>query len=148
MARVVVTTAVVYSPAMPESGASQVFRIEQGPVTGLLRFRNDAGDRRRFLDIAQYQGPELPAVLTNPVIEALGDPGRAARSWRIRCVEGRFEFQALAVEQIEECQDLYEALHRSFRLSTSDRLAVRVLLRLLRLPGGAGLLRRWHAHRH
>lgn len=132
---------------MPESGESQVFRIEQGPVTGLLRFRNDAGDRRRSLVIARYQGPALPATLTEPVVEALGAPGLATRSWRISCTEGQFEFQAHAVEQLEECPALYEPLHQTFRLSTSDRVAVKVLLWLLRLPGGAELLRRWHAHR-
>ena len=148
MAAVVGMAAAVYSPAMPESGESQVFRIEPGRAAGPLRFRNDAGDRRRFIDIARYQGPALPAALTDPVVEALRDPDRAPRSWRISCAEGRFEFRALAVEQLEECPALYEPLHRPFRLGTSDRLAVRVLLWLLRLPGGAGLLRRWHAHRH
>jgi hypothetical protein len=132
---------------MPGTGESKVYRIEQGRGEGTLRYRNDAGDRRRFLDIARYQGPELPAALTDPVVETLGDPDRAPRSWCIRCAEGRFEFRALAVEQIEECQALYEPLHRPFRLSRSDRLAVRILLWLLRLPGGAALLRRWHAHR-
>jgi hypothetical protein len=132
---------------MPGIGEPQVYRIGQGRGEGTLRFRNDAGDRRRFLDIARYQGPELPAALTDPVVETLGDSDRAPRSWRIRCAEGRFEFRALAVEQIEECPALYEPLHRPFRLSTSDRLAVRILLWLLRLPGGAALLRRWHAHR-
>ena len=132
---------------MPESNELQIYRVESSQASGPLRFRNDAGDRRRLLDIARYQGPELPAALTNPVVEGLGDSDRTPRSWRISCAEGRFEFQALAVETIEECPALYEPLHRPFRLSTADRLAVRVLLWLLRLPGGAGLLRRWHAHR-
>jgi hypothetical protein len=100
-----------------------------------------------LLDIVRYQGAPLPAVLTDPLVEVLGDSGPAPRSWRISCGEGRFEFRALAVEQIEECPALYEPLHRPFRLSTADRLAVKALLWLLRLPGGAALLRRWHAHR-
>jgi hypothetical protein len=133
---------------MPESGESKVYRIEpgRGPA-GRLLFRNEAGDRRRSLVIARYQGPELPTALTDPVVEALDDIDRTPRSWRITCAEGRFEFQALAVEQLEECPALYEPLHQAFRLSTSDRLAVRVLLWLLRLPGGTALLRRWHAQR-
>ena len=139
--------AAVYSPAMSESGESQVFRIEPGRATGPLRLRSDAGDRRRFMDIARDQGPVFPAALTDPVVESLDDPDRAPRSWRINCAEGRFEFRALAVEQLEECPALYESLHRPFRLSTPDRLALRVLFWLLRLPVGAGLLRRWHAHR-
>ena len=140
--------AVVYSPAMPESGESHVYRREPGHPADPLRYRNDADNRRRLLVIAQYQGPELPKALTNPVVDAVGNPDQALHSWRIRCTEGRFEFRAFAVEQLEECPALYEPLHRPFRLSASDRLAVRVLLWLLRIPGGAALLRRWHAHRH
>jgi hypothetical protein len=133
---------------MPESSESQVYRIESGRPADPLRYRNDVGNRRRILVIARYQGPELPKALTNPVVDVVGDPDQAPRNWRIRCTEGRFEFRALAVEQLEECPALYEPLHRPFRLGTSDRLAVRVLLWLLRIPGGAALLRRWHAHRH
>lgn len=43
--------------------------------------------------------------------------------------------------------DLYAEMHRPFALGRGERLAARVLLALLRLPGGAGLLRRWHARR-
>ena len=148
LATVVVTAAAVYSPAMPEADGPQVYRMQSDRSTGPLRFRSDSGDHRRMLVIAHYQGPELPATLTGPIVEAVGDPDRAPRGWRITCAEGRYEFRAHAVEQLEECPALYEPLHRPFRLSTSDRLAVRVLLWLLRLPGGAALLRRWHAHRH
>jgi len=133
---------------MSESGESQVYRIESGRPADPLRYRNAAGYRRRLLVIARYQGPELPEALTNPVVDAVGERDQASRSWRIRCTEGRFEFRALAVEQLEEIPALYEPLHQAFRLSTSDRLAVRALLWLLRIPGGAALLRRWHAHRH
>ena len=133
---------------MPESSESQVYRIESGRPADPLRYRNDAGNRRCLLVIARYQGPKLPKTLTNPVVDAVGDPDQASRNWRIRCTEGRFEFRALGVEQLEECPALYEPLHRPFRLSTADRLALRALLWLLRLPGGAALLRRWHAHRH
>jgi len=44
-------------------------------------------------------------------------------------------------------QDLFAELHRPFALGRGERLAARALLVLLRLPGGAGLLRRWHARR-
>lgn len=43
--------------------------------------------------------------------------------------------------------DLYAELHRPFALGRGERLAARVLFALLRLPGGARLLRRWHASR-
>ena len=138
----------VYSPAMPDAGKPPIYRMQLGSSKGPLRFRNDAGDHRRTLVIARYQGPELPATLTGPAVEAAGDSGRMPQGWRLTCAEGRYEFRAQAVELLDECPSLYEPLHRSFRLSRSDRLAVRALLWLLRLPGGAGLLRRWHAHRH
>jgi hypothetical protein len=133
---------------MPERGKPAVYRMQSGSATGPLRFRSDAGERRRTLLIARFQGPQLPATLTDPVIEWIGDASRMPQGWRLTSAEGRFEFRAHAVEQMDEWPSLYEPLHRSFRLSASDRLAVRVLLWLLRLPGGAALLRRWHAHRH
>jgi hypothetical protein len=49
--------------------------------------------------------------------------------------------------RIVERPDLFQELHQPFALSRGERLAVRVLLLLLRLPGGAVLLRRWHAGR-
>ena len=49
--------------------------------------------------------------------------------------------------QIIARPELYAELHRPFALGLGERLAARVLLALLRLPGGAGLLRRWHANR-
>jgi hypothetical protein len=132
---------------MPESRKSHLYRIEPGRPAEPLRYRSDAGNRRRLLVIARYQGPELPGTLTEPVVDTIGNPGQTPQSWRISCVEGRFEFRAFAVEQLEEFPALYEPVHRSFRLSAWDHLAVRVLLWLLRLPGGAALLRRWHVHR-
>ena len=133
---------------MPKAGKPALYRMQSGSSRGPLRFCNDAGDRRRTLIIVHYQGPQLPATLTGPAIERLGAAGRLPQGWRMNCAEGQFEFRALAFEQLDECPSLYEPLHRAFRLSGSDRLAVRVLLWLLRLPGGAALLRRWHAHRH
>ncbi len=133
---------------MPESSESAVYRLASSRAAGQLHYRSDSGGGRRILDIARYQGPALPALLSSPVVERSGDPGMTPGSWRITCAEGQFEFTALAVAVMEEQPALYEALHRPFSLSTADRLAVRVLLWILRLPGGAGLLRRWQAHRH
>jgi len=146
---VVVLAAAVYSPAMPETTKGQVYCVDPacGPA-GRLVLRAEAGHRTQYLVIAQYQGPKLPTALTDPVVESYGAANQLPGSWCLSCAEGRFDFQALAVDQLEECPALYEPLHRPYRLSTSDRLAVRVLLWLLRLPGGAAWLRRWHAHRH
>jgi hypothetical protein len=49
--------------------------------------------------------------------------------------------------QIVERPELFALLHRPFELARGERLAARMLLALLRLPGGAGLLLRWHARR-
>jgi hypothetical protein len=49
--------------------------------------------------------------------------------------------------QIVERPGLYATLHQPFELGRGERIAARVLLALLRLPGGAGLLLRWHARR-
>jgi hypothetical protein len=48
---------------------------------------------------------------------------------------------------VVERPGLYAALHQPFALGRGERMAARVLLALLRLPGGAGLLLRWHARR-
>ena len=56
--------------------------------------------------------------------------------------DGPNEFRVVATRP-----DLYEKLHRPFALGAGDRLAARALLALLRLPGGARLLRAWHARR-
>jgi hypothetical protein len=144
---VVVTVRSVYSPAVPASSAARVFRIlDRGPA-GRLVLRADAEDRGYYLVIARYEGPDLPALLTNPVIEAVDGTGQSQPAWRLTSVEGRFEFRAQAVDRLEERPALYEPLHQPFVLRGVDRAAVRVLLWLLRLPGGARLLRSWHARR-
>jgi hypothetical protein len=42
---------------------------------------------------------------------------------------------------------LFDGLHRPFMLGRGERIAARVLLALLRLPGGTKLMRAWHARR-
>jgi hypothetical protein len=54
---------------------------------------------------------------------------------------------ARAVEHVALRPSLFRELHRPFALGAGERLAARVLLALLRLPGGAKLLRAWHARR-
>ncbi len=49
--------------------------------------------------------------------------------------------------QIVERPELFATLHQPFALGRGERMAARVLLALLRLPGGGGLLLRWHARR-
>ncbi|HXV39339.1 MAG TPA: hypothetical protein VD701_00075 [Steroidobacteraceae bacterium] len=117
-----------------------------GPGGRLVLHCGSNGDTRRFV-ISGYDGPELPAHLSDATIEPPSDHDTARGRWRLRSREGDFAFQARAVDVIEERPALYQPLHRSFALSTTDRFAVRILLWMLRLPGGARLLRRWHAGR-
>lgn len=135
----------VYSSKMSESGGDQVFRIVErfGPA-GRLVLKQEASDTVRCIVIAAFRGPELPSRLTNPIVEpASGSMG----AWRLTCAEGEFHFQARAVDRLSEHPELFAPMHRPFELSGTDRVAVRMLLWLLRLPGGAHWLRRWHARR-
>lgn len=117
-----------------------------GPGGRLVLRCGSSGDTRQFV-ISGYDGPALPAALTDAIIEPRSDAGDARDGWRLRSREGAFAFRARAVDVIEERPALYQPLHRSFALSATDRFAVRILLWMLRLPGGARLLRRWHAGR-
>jgi hypothetical protein len=58
-----------------------------------------------------------------------------------------FEFHARAIDRIDMRPDLYEPMHDRFALSAVDRIAVRLLLRALRVPGGARVLRWWQSRR-
>src|SRR5262245_43048434 len=89
-----------------------------------------------------YQGAEPPPALTRPRLEL-----RNATDWRVAAEEGSYEFSARAVDVIALRPGLFAMLHRPFALTSRERLAARCLLALLRLPGGARLLRNWHAKR-
>jgi hypothetical protein len=54
---------------------------------------------------------------------------------------------ARAVDHVALRPSLFRDLHHPFALGAGERIAVRGLLSLLRLPGGAKLLRAWHARR-
>lgn len=92
-----------------------------------------------------YQGPSLPETITNAVLHR--QEGTGSIRGLLETDQGRFEFESAVIDRIETRPGLFAGLHRPFALSATDRLAVRLLLALLRLPGGAGLLRRWHASR-
>jgi len=129
---------------MPERERAARFRlIEQNGPGNRLLLESTAADGCRRIVISEYRGPALPASLNEPVIA----PGRGEGEWSLTAAEGRFDFRARSVDRIDERPALLEPLHRPFALSVGDRIAVRMLLWLLRLPGGARLLRRWHAGR-
>jgi hypothetical protein len=128
---------------MPAS-ASQDFRLidRAGPGQRVV-MRKDAEGGSGFLVISGFRGAPLPDTISSPRIESRGGPD----SWRMVASEGTFDFEARAVDQIEARPSLFAGLHRPFALSAGDRFAARCLLALLRLPGGARLLRLWHARR-
>lgn len=97
------------------------------------------------IDVAGWQGSELPQVLVDPVFEV--DATEPAR-WRLRHGGGEAIVEAAAgVSLIEPRPGLLEPLGAPFALKPRERGVARVLLALLRLPGGARLLRAWHARR-
>jgi hypothetical protein len=123
--------------------ASDGYRLVERAGPGRrVQFRRDAAGRAGLLVVSGYQGEEPPASVSDARIEALG-----AGAWRVSGREGSVRFTARAVDEIEMRPALFEGLHRPFALRTGERVVARVLLAMLRLPGGARLLRRWHARR-
>lgn len=92
--------------------------------------------------IVGYEGPPLPQRLSEARLERAG-PG----AWRLSSAEGDFAFNARGLERLEPQPALFDGLLAPFALRARDRTLVGVLLKLLRLPGGAWLLRRWHSRR-
>ncbi len=131
-----------YHAAMNGDAAKSLRVVERaGPACRVvLRGRTGGGSDTWVL--GGYRGATLPDALEDARLEA-ESPGR----YRIRAAQGNFEFAAAAADCIAERPSMFGNLHRPFALRTGERLAARVLLALLRLPGGARLLRRWHAGR-
>ena len=84
----------------------------------------------------EHRVPERSGSATRIVLHAVGN-GDADLE-----VHG-----AQSVDHIELRPSLFSDLHRPFALGAGERFAARCLLALLRLPGGAKLLRAWHARR-
>jgi hypothetical protein len=141
-ATVVTRSAADYDSSMPGDAAT-TFRLVDGagPAQRAV-FRAEAPGRSEILVIGGYQGPALPAEIASPKVEP-----RATGGFQVISKQGVLDFDARAIDRIEMRPSLFDQLHRPFALGTGDRLAVRVLLALLRLPGGAKLLRLWHARR-
>jgi hypothetical protein len=129
---------------LPMSGdATNELRVVEraGPAQRVV-LRADAAGRADLWVFGGFEGPALPAAFAGARVESLGG-GR----YRIAAAQGDLDFSARAADRIEMRPSLFDALHRPFALGTGDRLAARALLALLRLPGGARLLRSWHARR-
>ncbi len=99
---------------------------------------------RAWIDIAGWVAGDLPEVLQDPRFEPeAGAPGR----WQLVGAQGEAGFVAGGVTLLEPRPELLGPLGAAFALKPGERRAARVLLALLRLPGGARLLRAWHARR-
>lgn len=131
-----------YHSRMSGDATSELRVVERAGPARRVVLRADAPGGADLWVAAGYEGPELPAALGGAVLEA-----RSAGRYRIASTQGEFDFAARAVDRIAMRPSLFDALHRPFTLGTRERLAARALLALLRLPGGARLLRLWHARR-
>ncbi|HUG03252.1 MAG TPA: hypothetical protein VML92_02355 [Steroidobacteraceae bacterium] len=129
---------------MSADAAVPIFSLVErdGPCARRV-LRSEAAEGVQLIIISEYRGPALPARLTRPEIPG----GVNGHGWRLSSAEGVIEFHARAVDRIDCRAALYGPLHAPFALSVADRAAVRLLLRALRLPGGARLLRWWQSRR-
>ena len=133
-----------YHLRMPGYASHEFRLIERAGPGQKVTLREDAEDGSKYIVISGFRGSPLPDTISNARFESRDAPG----SWRMDASQGAFDFEARAVDEIESRPSLFESLHKPFALTARDRLAVRCLLALLRIPGGARLLRRWHARRN
>lgn len=127
-------------PPVVAAGAFRSRPLDGAPGTWILEpFESD----QPRLVIAGHVGPPFPETLNGLDLRAVSD-GR----WRLLCREGQFEFAARLVERLEPLPQLFDPLLAPHALRARDRARVGILLKLLRLPGGAWLLRAWHASRN
>lgn len=103
-----------------------------------------AAGGRQWIDVAGWMAGDLPDTLQDPCFVP---PQEAGDRWRLTHVHGTGEFVAAGVVLFEPAPTLLGPLTAPFALKAGERRAARVLLSLLRLPGGARLLRAWHARR-
>ncbi len=117
-------------------------RIERLPPSGVVVATATAADPAPCLVLVAGVEPAPPTRVHDPRVEPTG-PGR----WRLSCREGEFELRAAGLEWLDPRPQLFQELLAGHALRTRDRVVARGLLLLLGLPGGARLLRAWHARR-
>lgn len=127
---------------MSGDATSELRVVERAGPARRVVLRADAAGGADLWVFGGYDGPALPALLGRVRPEPL-----AENRYRLAAAGGAVEFGASVADRIAMRPSLLEALHRPFALGFRDRFAARTLLALLRLPGGARLLRRWHARR-
>jgi hypothetical protein len=128
---------------MATINAKGVYRTEKTGTGTLVILPATAPAGGLRLTLAAYMGEPLPGEIHDPGLEWLVVPG----CWRLTCREGSYEFTATGVEMHRALPGLFDDMLALHALRARDRTIMRCLLRLLGLPGGAGLLRAWHARR-
>jgi hypothetical protein len=139
---VVTETRADYHLRMGSASVATFRLIERSGPGQRAVLRREDGSGEHLLVIAGYRGSALPDAIAHPRVTSLG-----GSRWSLDGDDRAIQFDARTVDEIEVRPALYSELHRRFAPGAGDRLAVRILLALLRLPGGAGLLRRWHARK-
>jgi hypothetical protein len=108
-------------------------------------FRSASDPDGDCIVVAGWRRGELPESLVDPRFERLGESHDAR--WSLATGAATFEFEAAEVTLLEPRPGLLAPLLAPFGLRPRDHRVLRVLLWLLRLPGGARALRAWHARR-
>lgn len=106
----------------------------------------NAGTRIETYVFSDCEADGIPDRLHGLLVEEVGSRGNRAR-WELACEEGRFALEGRGLEVLAAEPHLFDELLTPFALRARDRKVVGWLLRLLRLPGGAWLLRAWHTRR-
>ena len=122
--------------------ATGTFERRAAERADVVRYVGEGGLELRLEGVS---GVELPSVADSLSVAELADEGPAP----IRLRVGAAEFQLVPRSwRVHEAQpQFFQSALAGFGPSAGEARALKWLLRLLRLPGGARLLSRWHARR-
>jgi hypothetical protein len=136
-----------YNGAMPGPGKGTAYRVVRPARPGrALVLAPDEGVAAETYVFADCDAGEIPDRLHGLLVEEAGAGGERTR-WELACDEGRFTLAGRGLEVLVPEPLLFDELLAPFGLRERDRTVVGWLLGLLRLPGGAWLLRAWHTRR-
>lgn len=123
---------------------SGAYRVDRRATPPDLVVLEPEADGAPVLSLHGFRGTALQERLVDPVIELLSV---AERRYRLRAIGVSVEFHARNVLRHEPAPRALAPLVAPFAPGRGERLAVRVLLGLLRLRIGGALLRAWHERR-
>jgi len=127
------------------TASGRFLRDDEAAVQGRWVFRSECGADGDSIIVSRCLRGELPEVLVDPRFER--SAGAPAARWLLATAGATYEFEAAEVTLLRPRPQLLAPLVAPFSLRPRDRRVLRVLLWLLRLPGGARALRAWHARR-